>query len=115
MSHETDDAFWEAALKDFPKLPHLAQVKIIYNYRTHKTFNTSCWSRFNSILSNRAILPLLKGVDVCPTIRSQRTGSRNTHDIRKALSALVSSGLRLTLWGEPGADVFFFSIKVMGY
>lgn len=106
MYHEAGDAFWEAALKDFPTLPHLTRVEIIYNYRTHKAFNTSCWSRFNTILSDRAILPRLEVVDVCPTIRSQRMGYYSLSPIRAALSTVRSSGRLLTHWQHERKTVF---------
>lgn len=109
MCHEADHSFWGAALKDFPKLPHLTQVKIIYNYRTHRAFNTSCWDRFGSILPNRAIFPRLEVVDVCPTIRSQSIGYHNLFAVRSALSTLKTSGQRLEYWGQEGMPVFLFN------
>ena len=101
MYHEADAAFWEAALRDFPKLPHLTKVKIIYHYRTHGAFNTSCWDRFDSILSDRSICPLLERIDTCPTIRSQRMGVRNIAIVCGAFSTFRSSGRRPTHWGSP--------------
>jgi len=106
MYHEADAMFWEAALKDFPKLPHLTKVTVIYHYRTPKAFNTSCWARLNSILSNRDMYPLLEVLDVCPTFRSQRLGWRKLFDIKSALRSLNFSGRKLTLWGNACEVVF---------
>ena len=111
MYHEADAAFWEAALKDFPKLPYLTKIKIIYHYRTHKAFNTSCWERFDSILSDRSTFPRLEGVDVCPTIRSQRTGTRYTSIVFGAFSTLGSSGRRPTFWGETSTATLFLFVE----
>src|ERR1700753_820044 len=100
MSHEAGSAFWEAALKDFPRLPHLSEIEIIYDYRTHRSFNTSCWDRFNSILSDRHTLPCLRYVDICPAIKSQRLEIENETMVFDALSSIESLGLLLTHWGD---------------
>ena len=105
MYHKADIAFWRAALKDFPKLPHLTKVQIIYHYRTPNAFNTSCWSCFGSLLSNRDAFPRLEVVDVCPTFRSQRLGYHKMAPVREALMPL-GSGRTLTFWGKPSETIF---------
>jgi hypothetical protein len=101
MYHEAATTFWDAALKNFPALPHLTKVQIIYHYRTYKAFNTSCWDRFDPILSNRNMFPRLKAVDVCPTFRAQRPSHQKLFYINDALRFLSSFGPKLTLtyWG----------------
>ena len=106
MYHEADSLFWETALKDFPILPHLTEIKIIYHYPTYKGFNTSCWDQFSSILSNQAKFPRLERADICITIRSQAMGYRNLSAVVRALSTFKSSGRQLTYWGKAG-KVFF--------
>jgi len=106
MYHEADATFWEAALKDFPSLPHLTKVRIIYHYRTPKAFNTSCWVRLNRILSNRGMYPRLEVLDVCPTFRSQRLGWRKLSDVMSALQSIDPSGRKLTHWGNTCEVVF---------
>jgi len=99
MYHKADTAFWQAALKNFPKLPHLTKVQIIYHYRTYDAFNTSCWSCFSSLLSNRGAFPRLEVVDVCPTLRSQRLGYHKLSPLLDVLKPL-ESGPTLTFWGK---------------
>jgi hypothetical protein len=109
MYHEADATFWNAALKNFPALPHLTKVQIIYHYRgTSKVFNTSCWDRLDYILSNRNMFPRLEVVDICPTFRSQRLGSQKIFSIRNALQSLGTFGckVRLTHWGKTCEIVF---------
>ena len=103
MYHEADTTFWDAALKNFPILPHLTKVQIIYHYRgTSKMFNTSCWDCLDSILSNRNMFPRLEVVDICPTFRSQQLGNQKISSIRHALQSLSAFGckVRLTHWGK---------------
>ena len=107
MYHEADLTFWNAALKDFPKLPHLTRVKIIYYYRTPKAFNHSFWYCLGSILSNRDTFPRLEVVDVCPTVRSQRLGYQKIYTILHALRSIQSRDRSsLTFWGETREVVF---------
>jgi len=99
MYHKADAAFWGVALKDFPRLPHLTKVKIIYHH-CMPAYNTSCWTSFGSILANRDMFPRLEVVDVCTTYRSQLPGHRHSLLIRSALGILQSSGVRVIYWGE---------------
>ncbi|KAF9645989.1 hypothetical protein BDM02DRAFT_3271329 [Thelephora ganbajun] len=108
MYHEADAAFWGAALKDFPKLPHLTEIRITYHYRTAKSFNTSCWVGFGSILANRDILPCLEVVDVCPTFRSQRLGYQKVSAVSNALRSLHLSNVKLTHWGKYLGRYFYY-------
>ena len=107
MYHKAEKAFWEAALKDFPKLPHLTNVKIIYHYRKSTAFNGSCWYCFGSILSDRDLFPRLEVVDVCPTLRSQRLGYHKLGAIRACLTHFWSDRtLKLKSWGKTSEVVF---------
>ena len=113
MYHEADAMFWDAALKNFPALPHLTEVQIIYHYRTSKALNTSCWDRLDSILSNRDMFPRLKAVDICPTFRSQRLGHRKLSSLLTALWSLGQlDRLRLTYWGEM-CEIVFVPLNVL--
>ena len=112
MCHEAYAGFWEAALKNFPKLPHLTNAKIIYNYRTPKAFNTSCWYHFDSVLSNQDMFPRLEVVDVCPTFRSQFLGHNKAYAVCSALRLLESSGREVKHWGKT-CEVFFVPLGVL--
>lgn len=106
MYHEADWVFWEAALKNFPELPHLTKVQITYHYRTPASWNTSCWVSFTSILSNRKMFPRLKLVDVCPTYRSRQLGYRHSDQLLFPFRPLRLSGIKVTHWGEHVRSFF---------
>ena len=105
MYHEADFAFWEAAFKDFPKLPHLVEAKTIYHYRTSDAFNVFYWDRLTSILSNRSMFPSLETVDACPTLRSQRLAYWKFSSIQSSLRFLDPTVV-VKHWGERGEVVF---------
>ena len=100
MYHKADAEFWEVALKKFPKLPHLTEIQITYDYRVPGSRNTSCWVSFASILSNRDMFPRLKIVNACPMYRSQRLGYQNVGELLAPLKSLKSSGIKVMYLGE---------------
>jgi len=118
MEYEADITFWNAALRDFPRFPHLTKFRLIHHYcmpEPHNIFrridlpdedhrptqfnlyfpyNVPTWTRFGSIISNRDMFPLLEVVDACPTY-----GSR-VMDPRRLSYLFSAPGARLTHWGN---------------
>ena len=131
MEHNEDLEFWDAALKDFPRFPHLTKFRLIYHYfmpnsynifrRTDlpdrdehcepamshpfPSFDVSCWICFNSIISKRDIFPHLEVVDICPTYRLRLMDSLRLARLFRALKNPPDG--RLTLWGNEVRFLLF--------
>ena len=99
LSCETDADFWHDAFRDFPTVPRLKEVTIIYYYQNIDSFDLRCWAYFNTHFCRKDLFPQSMRVEIQVTIESARLGSWQESDLALTLLPLRRCQL-VTFWGS---------------
>lgn len=98
LTCRTDTAFWRDAFRDFPNVPNLKEVTIIYYYPNADVFDLRCWRYFNDHFCRSDLFPRRLQVEIQATIRSTRLDDQQSMDLREALQQLRVCR-DVTFWG----------------
>src|SRR5258708_3045849 len=114
LSCRTDADFWHDAFRNFPAVPRLKEVTIIYYYQNTNTFDMGCWAYFNTHFCRKDLFLQSMGVEIQVTIRSERLNYRQGWDLAATLSPLRRCRL-VTFWGRSEYGTRLFVLPFLTY
>lgn len=108
LLHRTDHAFWNDAFQNFPAVPHLKELTIIYCCKHDYVFDMGPWPYFNAFFCRVALFPQYMHVDLQVTINSAPLNFIQGAQLATVLLQLRSCQ-RVTFWGRRKWYFFFCS------
>lgn len=110
LLHRTDHAFWNDAFQNFPAVPHLKELTIIYCCKHDYVFDMGPWPYFNAFFCRVALFPQYMHVDLQVTINSAPLNFIQGAQLATVLLQLRSCQ-RVTFWGRR--KWYFFLLRVI--
>lgn len=99
LFHRADYELFNETFQNFPALPRLSELTIIYRYqRDHFFFDVRCWSYFNDLFRRTDLFPQSMQIDLQVTINSVELDLEQRIWLGTKLLGLREYR-RVTLWG----------------
>ncbi|KAF9783517.1 hypothetical protein BJ322DRAFT_1071448 [Thelephora terrestris] len=93
---------WHSAFQDFPALPYLKELTIVYHY--HNTpYDTHFWTCLDRLFEQRVVFPQSVQVDIRMTTQSKHWDKEWQREFLRSLTSL--SKHQLKLWGVHLAEL----------
>ena len=98
LSHKLNRTLWGDVLRDFPLVPRLKELTVVYYFPSDEALESTCWDPFDNLFGRGDVFPRYMRVDIRITVQSEPLSYLQRRTVYFMLPS--SSKYRpITFWG----------------